>query len=227
MAEGIPTYGGVDMGGARGSLLDVGLSENRTMAEGQNLPNGVVTVGSPHVPGVGTVPTGSQDTRSQGGRGDGGAVEPEATGTGASEPTGLGANVTRLQGSEAVRQVSAPRQQPAAPEQYNIATPPQQPAAAQAYLPNLPSSSTAVPIVLRPPEQGRMQSTTEAQPAPAPVMIEGNIGCATALTSGVVSPATAPALAQLSEQRTALVNALQARAGRSYFRVWGDRGACR
>ena len=57
-----------------------------------------------------------------------------------------------------------------------------------------------------------MQNTAQQQPALAPVMNEGGSGCVSTLTSGVVPTGTALALAQLAEQRNALVNALQARA---------------
>ena len=108
LAEGVPTYGGVDSGGARGQLLHGGPPMNRAMAEGCGFPNGVGSQGIvndqlPHAPEGRPRTTGSA-SRDQ--RRGSDALPPRAAemigaatsgldtlaDVGASLPTGSGAN---------------------------------------------------------------------------------------------------------------------------------------
>ena len=109
LAEGVPTYGGVDSGGARGQLLHGGTPVNRAMAEGCGFPNGVGGQGVvddqlPHVPEGRPSTTGSASREQRRGsnilpaRTAGTAAGAVATGlvatedAGANLPTGSGAN---------------------------------------------------------------------------------------------------------------------------------------
>ena len=58
-AAQVPNYGGVDTGGAGGPAPEGGSGGNRTMAEGQLLPNGVVGSQNPISPGGRAATTGS------------------------------------------------------------------------------------------------------------------------------------------------------------------------
>ena len=126
LAEGVPTYGGVDSGGARGQLLHGGTPMNRAMAEGCGLTNGVGGQGVvddqlPHVPEGRPSTTGSASREQGHGKGishakaagmaagaatmglavtaDGSMNLP--TGSGANVTTGSGANVTTGSGANA------------------------------------------------------------------------------------------------------------------------------
>ena len=250
LAEGVPTYGGVDSGGARGQLPHGGSSSNRTMAEGRGLPNGVEGRGVigdqlPHGPlgqsgttGPGSVnqTSGVSAARERTAEDMSGAATTSgtgarfSTGSGANVETGSGANVRRFQGETLGLRNRSTAQQPAEPQRHNIATPPSQPTCSTLQPPDLqlprPSALEQPPLVQQPPvQQPLLQQQSEpllSQGTPRPLH-----GQQSSSSNPPPSSSMAPRRLGVGDQgpqlaqRTALVTALQARASRM---VAGDTG---
>ena len=188
--------------------------------------------------GLGAIPVGSLS----GNAGDvrGGAT----TGAGHATVTGLGATSRRVQGSSGLDpDLRAPQQQPLPVQQQQPGAPQQQPIPVQQQQPGAPQQQPLLiqqqqpgasqqPVQAMQPRRGQSSSATRPMPVttstttsvPAPagqdrVVVEGAI----ALEGQATTREAQVAMAQLTEQRGALISALHVRASRM-LNSGGDQG---